>query len=357
MFIITVNDPDYYYQILNGDIALNEMLKAHNLFIYSEVERKAKYKKLIDFFIEFGTDDYDKEYFSYFIQSEVFGPIALLIREEVFNQVIYTFKYASVKNFFRDNWFRFIPEFDVQLIENNPQVKLLHNSFMSEMDYFSQIISEISIINDIDRVPSKYLDYIGQLLGYERDDNEKNYLGDDFFRIFLKNIVDIYNRKGTNFCIELFFNFIGYDIDIEEFFFDKRLYESTLTKNPFTNSTNRNEFLFYLVKSNPLQDYNIGNIKFPKIPESYFSHKCPNLILFNYKTIGNDQSNSNVEKLPVTTVLNEYTYFKTNFVNIKLKVFRPNLPTNEATFNSEDRKVIDNFIKFVAPVFIMKKFK
>ncbi len=355
MFIRTVNNYDNYYNILNNDSELVELLNSKNLTILDNNQRYFKYSKMIKVLLQ--DTEVDLLYFKKFIQDEVFGPISLYDIDEVVNQIIYSFKYASINNFFRDNWERFVPEFDKQLIIDNDKLKLLHKSFMSEFDYFAQLISEISIINDIDRVPSVYLDYIGQLLGYERDDNEKKYLTDDFFRIFLKNIIDIYNRKGTNFCIELFFNFIGYDVVVEEFWFDKRFNDPAIDKNPFTNSTDKYDYLFYLTKRDPRNGYNVGALNMPKVAEKMFATSCPSLPLFNYKLIGNPSTNPNITKISLSNLLDEYTYFKTNFINLKLKVFRSNLPTKELTMSAEDKNVIDDYVKFIAPIFVLKKYE
>jgi len=354
MFKRTVNDPDYYYQILNNDEELNNLLKESGSYLYIEEVRRVRYDQLISII---NVEEINIDYLIYECKTRIFDFLDLNYLNDIIEQILYTFKYGTVKNFFRDNWFRFIPEFDKQLIDYNEQVKLLQNAFMSEFDYFSQVITEMHLINDIDRIPAKYLDYVGQLLGYERTANEKIFLTDEFFRIFLKNLIDIYNRKGTNFVVELFFNFIGYEATIEEFWFDRRFYDLNVLKNSNTGSSDNKEYLFYLTKSDPRDGYNIGDIYFPKLPEKNFTTHCPNLYLFNYKCTGNDKTHTNVTKISLETLLNEYSYFKTNFVNIKLKAFKSSLPSGELTMSPTDKKIIDGFFSFVAPIFIIKKYE
>lgn len=368
----TVNDLDNYYNILNNDKDLNLLLTNNLLYIYDEVSRKQKYTGLIEILLQEDFENLNESYIKNYIR-EVMFPIMENV-DEVYTLLIYTFQYSSVKSFFYTNWNKFIPEFDKQLIENSTKLEMFHKSFMKEFDYFSQLISEISIINNIDKIPDQYLDYVSELLGYNRTAEEKTILDDKSFRALLKNIVDIYNRKGTNFSVELFFNFLGIDVDIEEFWFDRRFNDTLITKNPFTGSTDKNDYKFYLTTKSPRDGYYIGDYWMNKVAEKEWTTDCPNLIMFNYLASGNSNFvHTSVTKKAVSQLLlwengaavapvegntgPFYKYFKTNYINLKMRAFKSNISTNDNVMTTEDRALVDYFVKFIAPIFILKNYE
>ena len=173
------------------------------------------------------------------------------LSSRAYKQILYTFKYSSIKTFFRDNWKKFVPEFDVMNMEDSEQITIFTEAFMREFDRFSDIIDEIYNIPDIDRIPDQYLNYLAQAIGYEREDED--FLFDASFRELVKNIIEIYRIKGTNFSFELFFNFLGFEATVREFWFDKRFFDPNISSNEFTNASNRNDFMFYLTTRRPTE--------------------------------------------------------------------------------------------------------
>ena len=176
--------------------------------------------------------------------------------------LMYALKYSAVKTFFRQNYRYFVPEFDYDMINAEDKTKLLQEAFMREFDKFSTVIDSVANVVDIDKIPGddligldgitiNYLNYLAQVIGYERGDYQL--LTNSSFRELLKNIIEIYKIKGTNYSFELFFNLLGFDIMPQEFWFDKRYGDTTITSNPYTLSTNRNSHQFYLTPYKPTE--------------------------------------------------------------------------------------------------------
>ena len=165
--------------------------------------------------------------------------------------IIYSFKYSAVKGFFRQNYKFLVPEFDYDMINSQEKTRLLQEAFMREFDKFTGIIDSIATTVDIDSIPNtldangtNYLNYLAQVIGYERGD--RLLLSDASFRELLKNIIEIYRIKGTNYSFQLFFNLLGFDIIPQELWFDRRYGDAGIATNPFTFSTNKNSHTFYL---------------------------------------------------------------------------------------------------------------
>lgn len=163
--------------------------------------------------------------------------------------IFYAFKYSSVKMFFRENYKFFLPEFDYEMINSQEKIRLFQEAFMREFDKFAMITGNLYDIVDIDKIPFSYLNYIAQLIGYQRSDYLL--LKDFQFRELLKNIIEIYKIKGTNYSFELFFNLLGFEIIPQEFWFDKRFGDSGIAINPYTSSTSKNSYLFYMTPNKP----------------------------------------------------------------------------------------------------------
>jgi hypothetical protein len=176
--------------------------------------------------------------------------------------IMYVIKYSAVKTFFRQNYEFFVPEFDYTMMNSENKTKLFQEAFMREFDKFSMVIDNLANVVDIDKIPENdltnldgvtinYLNYLAQVIGYERGDYQL--LTNSSFRELLKNIIEIYKIKGTNYSFELFFNLLGFEIIPQEFWFDKRYGDTSITSNPYTLSTNRGSYQFYLTPYKPTE--------------------------------------------------------------------------------------------------------
>lgn len=263
-----------------------------------------------------------------------------IVDEKLFRQLYYTFKYSTVKHFFIDNYASFLPDVDYHEINDKPRKKIFYESFMKEFDRFACIIEGIKNISDVDSIENEYLPYLIQLLGYEKEG--EGFLTNDSFRELAKNIIEIYRIKGTSYSFELFFNFLGLGITVNEYWFDKRMYYATAAINPDTNISEKSNFRFYLTTKKPTE----------YIPEMVNPYQVMENDLIAVKShlefarrISNGES--------ITSVLNDYTFFKTNFMQYSLRRIRYN-ESDSSAFDEKDLELIEKYAEFLTPIFMIR---
>lgn len=272
------------------------------------------------------------------------------VERAVYWQTMYTFKYSTVKIFFRTNWQKFLPDYDALQIESNEKTKLFQEAFMREYDRFAKIIDEIYNVVDVDNVPEEYLNYLAQAIGYEREDS--SLLNNSSFRELIKNIIEVYKIKGTNYSFELFFNFLGYEATLKEYWFDKRFADPNINSNPETSVTDKKYAGFYFSSVKPT-DYIPEGMRHPYIVThdqiietldvNDFTRMGVNGVYTYQQMIGETMG------FPDT----KYTFFKTNVMEYNLsKVITGQ--TTESQLDAEDLASIKRYADFLTPLFIQK---
>lgn len=275
------------------------------------------------------------------------------LTELIFKQIIYSFKFGSVKHFFKDNYYKFLPSMDAAAIDTTEKMKLFQEAFMKEYDRFADIIDEMKNITDVDTIGNDYLGYLVQLLGYEKGDD--SLLGKDSFRELAKNMIEVYRIKGTNYSFELFFNFLGFEVILDEFWFDKRYGNEGYSINPYTGSKQPHTFEYYLTPIKPTEcipkemtekkivmDNEITEIR----SHLWFEKK----IQQGYSV---DQLLGNDPDLPPEEGF-DYSYFKTNIIQYSIKRIRSK-ETDQDELSADDEKVIQQYSDFLTPIFIHKR--
>ena len=281
-------------------------------------------------------------------------------------KLFYFYKYVFLKNFFYENSYKFIPDYDMSLFDSSDKRRVFLDSVMKEFDKFAEAIDKLSIIQDINETPDYLLEYLSQLVGYERDSGNVS-LTNLYFRELVKSIVDIYKIKGTIFAYELFFNFVGFEIEIKEYWFDRRFFKSNLD-NPFTEAVPRfktdprrylsfiKPSLYYLsdvftinkdgktvyeipgeedfIKSNSLSSFDLLLEYDKQLLEEY-----PNI----------DERVGALLYGNISDPKKQYTYFKTNFVSYKIK---RNIGLSDVAYTQDDNAAVQVFINFLTPIFI-----
>lgn len=267
--------------------------------------------------------------------------------------IIFTFKYSTIKHFFENNFYKFLPSPDASVIYDNEKMKLFQIAFMKEYDRFADIIDSIYDIVDVDKVDNQYLPYLVQLLGYEKGD-DRGMLSNEAFRQLAKNIIEVYKIKGTNYSFELFFNFLGFEVTLYEYWFDKRFSDPGISINPYTGSSNPLSFSYYLTPYNPteyipkgmLYPYQVAETDLTDIRSSlWFERKIK-------------------EGVPIEKLLKlnpqdppeegfDYTFFKTNIIKYDIQRIRSK-DTDSDELSPEDEKIINAYADFLTPIFIMK---
>ena len=165
---------------------------------------------------------------------------------ELLNFTIYLYKFGTEENFYEKNILSFISEYDRDQILEKPKMKLTIESLGRKLDLIENKISKIPELYDIDKCPDDLLDYLGQNIGYEKEDYT---LSDVSFRELLKNIIEIYKIKGTNYSFSFFFKFLGFEINLKEFYFNSTV------KNPESfPGMDISNVEYFLTTENPIFD-------------------------------------------------------------------------------------------------------
>ena len=358
---------DKYIRIFHEEKRFQDKLSEYEIEL-----NDSKYNDLISLLLD--NKDYitnnDIDYLSHedppFLRDEISDLFSKdFITKDLYSIVFYTFKYSTIKKFFRENWQRFTPDFDVLNITKADQLKLFQESLMSEFDRLADTIDEIYNVQDIDKIPSQYLDYLGQLIGYERE--ERELLVDASFRELIKNIIEIYRIKGSNFSFELFFGFLGFDVKIDEFWFDKRYFDSGINLNPLTLTDNKTDFNFYLTTKKPTETVPSGminpyTVKEEQVVETLGALEFARFIQTGQYTI--DQLLGEVSGYPGTP----YSFFKTNIIEFKLtrlsSIQNVEAEIQEGEASSEEDagglderelRIILLYVNFLIPIFISRR--
>lgn len=269
-------------------------------------------------------------------------------------ELYYNYKTSYVDNFFKNNWEKFVPDCDAEKLKNNNFTNALIDSLMKEFDKLNNIITETKKFKSYREIPIEYLNYLSQLLGFEKkvfvleDDAEEE------FRTLAENIIDLYSYKGTYSTFELLFRFLGFNIKINQYYFDRRLFY--LNENKESSESNKNSYRFYLTTKNPTEnrlDFYIDEMindsdLSPKLRLENFNELCEKYgvaaVLGYSDTYPVMNGDKIVDTLPYTGDV--YKYFKTNLFKII-----PSLFDTKENFSTSQLNTIDALLNFLVPEF------
>jgi len=349
------------------EIPLEKITSPIELLDVSEIEASLPteiFEEIVNLVeIDFERDEEEGEDPVFFLRNSIARILNIpFVPKDLYKNIFYTFKHSTLKKFFSENWKRFFPEYDVLNIESSEQLKLFQNSLMQQFDKFSDIIDEIYNLQDINLIPDKYLSYLAQLIGYERE--ERELLSNSSFRELIKNIIEIYRIKGTNFSFELFFGFLGFETSILEYWFDKRYFDEGIRFNSFTGSSEKNRFDFYLTPIKPTDT----------IPDGMFK---PYSVLENQitETLGENEFSNLIssQRYSLEQILGEekgyretpYSFFKTNIVEFNISRFSSRTFTENEEIDDfadlqqgvseRDIRTIELYARFLTPIFISRR--
>lgn len=137
-----------------------------------------------------------------------------------------TQKFVVHRTFFKDNYMDyFISTFEKQKLSKNKKLKIMMDTFMELLDILYAYNKDAKVLKSFTGVKSDFLDLLGQNIGFERIDYDaidtpEEEAANRVYRQLLENVFDLLNIRGTNLSYELFFNALGYDIDLQEFWYD-----------------------------------------------------------------------------------------------------------------------------------------
>lgn len=263
--------------------------------------------------------------------------------QQLLTMSVYLYRYGVTDNFYEKNIWHFIPEYDRDQMLEQPKTKLFMESVGRKLDQIEDKLTRLQNVYDIDETPDELLDHLGQMLGYEREDSS---LSGVSFRELLKNIIEIYKVKGTNYSFSFFFKFLGFNVNLKEFYFNRDV------RNPesFPGVEDIN-VEYYLTTTNPIEETQWGNPA-PHLEnirslndwdleiDLLEANGCDNpaRYMLGLESYNNDGS---------TYHQNPWTYFKTNLIEYELNPF-----FEKVNLTSSDNETIRKYIKFLSPTYL-----
>jgi phage tail P2-like protein len=265
---------------------------------------------------------------------------------ELLNFTLYLYKFGASDNFYETHFMDFIPEHDREQIQSSDKMTLTVQSLGRKLDQIEDLLLKFPDLYSVDNCPESFLDYLGQILGYEREDYTLNNVS---FRELLKNIIQIYKIKGTNYSFSFFFKFLGFTVSLSEYYFNRDV------SNPegFTGIDATN-VQFFLSKISPVQ-YSSNS---PYIKPAPHLDQTKNLNDWDREmaqlvTAGCSNASLYMRGLASynddgkTWYPSPWTYFKTNLMEYDLTPF-----ITKVELTSADNDTIQKYIKFLSPTYL-----
>lgn len=227
-------------------------------------------------------------------------------------------EFIVYERWFADNYLNYLTSsFDKYLLENNTLAKVIMDTCMEMMDVFYAYVKDIDVIDNFKGGKSKFLSLVAQNTGFERIDFESVDTTDEeksneAFRELLSNILDLLGIRGSILSYELFFGALGYNVDIEEFWWDNN--GSLIEIDPINN----NDSSYYAYRTDGT------NIDDPPIPRN--------------------------DPRRFASPLNSVTVnSKSNYVRPILSVKDADIAPAPASFTSSKRVIINKYLEYLRP--------
>jgi hypothetical protein len=259
--------------------------------------------------------------------------------------IYFSYKYFNEEQFFFKNLLEhFVPEYDSQIISSTNDLKVYFDGLGILLDTLDQKIEDLYSLGNIDEVDDRFLQHIAQLLGYQKEDFSIKNLS---FRELIKNLVEIYQRKGTTYSFKLFFKLLGFEADLREYYWDRD------AKNPegFA-SINEFNYLYYLTTQDPrtriTTQFETEEDQYAEQPIDV-ANWTETKDLRMFEELQSDYSLNQIlgfvdSDLPYE---DRFTYFKTNFINFKLSQFY-----TKQDLTAKDTDTILKYVKFLTPIYV-----
>lgn len=261
-------------------------------------------------------------------------------------------------SFFKDNYLKYLmPSLDSSNINNNPFLKSIFDTLMEMLDILYAYNEDLRIISNFKYGKSKFISLLAQNVGFERIDftqfnSQFEFSNNETFKEIISNMFDLLSVRGTRLAYELFFNALGYNITLQEFWYDNDGNLIEINSEDETRST----FLAY-DKSGGLLDNPPVPRKDPRKNNPFLSsdnNEFPSsyIRVLNENGTVSFQKNVDISIIKKSNTLTQ-NIFKNNKSNY-LRVIINNsinddffeIPTN---FSLEKRKIIKTYLEFLRP--------
>lgn len=295
----------------------------------------------------------------------------IILGYDFYWEIFFTCKYCYTESFFQNNWEKFVPECDFEELEKNESAYAFMDAIMKEFDHLDYILKNTKKFKDYKEIPFEYINYLSQLLGIEQKTFMINNDMAAQYRVLAENILDVYKQRGTDASWELLFNFLGFYVTVEEYYFDRRRLFASNGMNLEMSSTNTNDYKYYLTTIDPRENYLEQLVTNEIVTDADFS-EIKNLRNFNqlveeyglmcvlgyddsymYTKI-NHNSETGYDEKGVETLKfytgDVYKYFKTNYLRIK-----PKLKFESGNFTMDQLYQLGKLLNFLTPEFIQRE--
>ena len=172
-------------------------------------------------------DKSESQPFTVLFRKEGTGFLKAVYNDGINPILIDTRNFICYTSFFKQNYLEhLIGEFNKEKILSSPKNKAVFDTFMEMLDILYAYNQDLKEISSFDNTKSNFLDILAQNVGFLRVDtlakNTPNEDKEDYtFREILKSMVDLLSIRGTKAAYELFFSAIGYNIRLNEFWYDE----------------------------------------------------------------------------------------------------------------------------------------
>lgn len=257
----------------------------------------------------------------------------------------YCYKFFNEEQFFFHNLLNsYVPNYDNEIISSTTNLKIYFDGLGILLDTIDQKITDLNTLSNIDEIDENLLKYMAHLLGYQKEDFSIENIS---FRELIKNLTEIYKRKGTEYSFQLFFKLLGFDAEVREYYWDRD------AQNPegfaAIDSTN---ILYYLTTQNPrtrhrdqLSDMSNSGAQQPIDPKLWTESKD----LRYFDDLQSTYSLSEIlgfKKSEIADV-DKFTYFKSNYINFRLTQFY-----TKQDLTAKDTDTILKYVKFLTPIYV-----
>lgn len=226
-------------------------------------------------------------------------------------------KFVVYNVFFKDNYINhFVSSFEKLKLSKNKKLKIMMDTMMEMMDILYAYNVDAKLLNSFSGVKSEFLDLLGQNVGFERIDYESVNTSEEdsankVYKEILSNIFDLLNIRGTNLAYDLFFNAIGYNINLQEFWYNDN--SELIEINPYDDTLSS----FYRYDTNGV------NLDSPP-----FANKDPRRFISNDNVFKNNKS---------------------NYVRPILSSINTDFAPSPSSFTTRKRNVIKEYLEYLRP--------
>ena len=126
---------------------------------------------------------------------------------------------------FRNNYQRLIGDYDAKQIGQGTYADIMFKACFEMYDTLLAYLDDAQRITDPFFTRSDFVNIIGKTMNmmkvdFSKDNTTLEATATTLYRELLANLYDLINVRGTVFCYELFFESLGYDIVLYEFWYD-----------------------------------------------------------------------------------------------------------------------------------------